>query len=371
MASGDGLIVRLSPRAGAFSARRGAGHRRLVRAARQWPNRPDASRQPAAARHPDRGAPRALVGAARRRSPRRQRRRGGGTQRPGVAARWHRPDRNCRRAVHRPRVGHASSARMMSRWLPAKFCLVVDGGGLLSLDGERADIRLMAIGAVPRTRIDAPHGNEWLGATVANRGRRCRDVGCANVSGGSTQRTRPHARSRYCCAHQHPPGHPPRLPCHRMLLLVLHPARSAASVRSQPALARRSAGLAFAASCAKLAFAAREGGATEMRMSPWRTALYSTCRPTRSGSADRASDRPQPHRGRRRSAAPRRRLPRRTRLPLDQPRHPRRGAFARAAVNRNGLPFGSCLGLRQRLRPFQPGRSHPGRPRRLLWRAAA
>mgnify|MGYP002619966351 CR=1 FL=1 len=51
--------------------------------------------------------------------------------------------------------------------LPGKFGFVVDGGGLLSLDDERADIRLRAITANQEVKIalgiDTPSRTEWLG----------------------------------------------------------------------------------------------------------------------------------------------------------------------------------------------------------------
>lgn len=55
-----------------------------------------------------------------------------------------------------------------SMWqLPSKFGFVVDGGGLLSLDDERADIRLKAIQLGGETKvalgIDGPKGTTWLG----------------------------------------------------------------------------------------------------------------------------------------------------------------------------------------------------------------
>jgi precorrin-3B synthase len=53
------------------------------------------------------------------------------------------------------------------RMLPAKFGFVVDGGGLLSLDEERADVRLKAVGAggtaMVAIGVDRPNGPEWLG----------------------------------------------------------------------------------------------------------------------------------------------------------------------------------------------------------------
>ena len=58
-----------------------------------------------------------------------------------------------------------------SLWrLPAKFAFLVDGGGALPLDAERADIRLRAIAAEEEARIavgiDRPDRTLWLGATT-------------------------------------------------------------------------------------------------------------------------------------------------------------------------------------------------------------
>jgi precorrin-3B synthase len=59
-----------------------------------------------------------------------------------------------------------ASEEMLWR-LPGKFGFVVDGGGALALDGERADIRLAAIanngGAAVAVGIDRPGGPSWLG----------------------------------------------------------------------------------------------------------------------------------------------------------------------------------------------------------------
>ena len=54
--------------------------------------------------------------------------------------------------------------------LPAKFCFVVDSGGALSLDEERADIRLLAVqsdsGVSLAVGLDGADGVEWLGAAA-------------------------------------------------------------------------------------------------------------------------------------------------------------------------------------------------------------
>jgi len=53
------------------------------------------------------------------------------------------------------------------RLLPAKFGFILDGGGVLSLDEERADVRLKAVGeggtAMVAIGVDRPNGPAWLG----------------------------------------------------------------------------------------------------------------------------------------------------------------------------------------------------------------
>jgi precorrin-3B synthase len=60
-----------------------------------------------------------------------------------------------------------SDARL--RALPGKFGLLVDGGGTLSIASERADICLAAVGDGVMFGLDTPHGTEWLGALPADR----------------------------------------------------------------------------------------------------------------------------------------------------------------------------------------------------------
>jgi precorrin-3B synthase len=53
--------------------------------------------------------------------------------------------------------------------LPAKFGLMVDGGGAISIAGERADIGLVATGRSLALGLDTPQGSEWLGRVAADR----------------------------------------------------------------------------------------------------------------------------------------------------------------------------------------------------------
>jgi precorrin-3B synthase len=77
------------------------------------------------------------------------------------------------RSLAREIEAHLISDEALRR-LPAKFGFVVDGGGLLTLDEERGDIRLKAIRSGGATMVaigvDRPEGPAWLGlaeSTVA------------------------------------------------------------------------------------------------------------------------------------------------------------------------------------------------------------
>ena len=53
--------------------------------------------------------------------------------------------------------------------LPAKFGMLVDGGGTISIAGERADISLVATGRSVALGLDTPKGSEWLGRVGPDR----------------------------------------------------------------------------------------------------------------------------------------------------------------------------------------------------------
>ena len=55
------------------------------------------------------------------------------------------------------------------RELPGKFGLSVDGGGTLSIASERADVSLAAAGEVMMVGLDSADGTEWLGAVPPDR----------------------------------------------------------------------------------------------------------------------------------------------------------------------------------------------------------
>ncbi|MDP3158736.1 MAG: precorrin-3B synthase [Reyranella sp.] len=49
--------------------------------------------------------------------------------------------------------------------LPSKFGFLVDGGGPVSIAGERADISLKAMGRMMAVGLDTPAGTDWVGST--------------------------------------------------------------------------------------------------------------------------------------------------------------------------------------------------------------
>lgn len=49
--------------------------------------------------------------------------------------------------------------------LPPKFGFLVDGGGSVSIAGERADISLKALGRMMAVGLDTPAGTDWVGST--------------------------------------------------------------------------------------------------------------------------------------------------------------------------------------------------------------
>jgi precorrin-3B synthase len=66
-------------------------------------------------------------------------------------------------------IDDALTADSRLRGLPGKFGLLVDGGGTLSIASERADICLAASGDAVMFGLDSPRGTEWLGALPADR----------------------------------------------------------------------------------------------------------------------------------------------------------------------------------------------------------
>ena len=68
------------------------------------------------------------------------------------------------RPIARALADLLASDRGLQR-LPSKFGFLVDGGGPVSIAGERADISLKAAGRTMAVGLDTPAGTDWVGST--------------------------------------------------------------------------------------------------------------------------------------------------------------------------------------------------------------
>lgn len=173
-------------------------------------------------------------------------------------------------------VLESALAQRSELWaLPAKFCFVVDGGGL-SLDAERADIRLRAVeGGSLAVGFDGSEGVEWLGAAAP-------DAACAAVLDLAARFVQLGLR----------PGTRMRDASGPIKLQLRDTAARLTSLSRTPAVRAKQHPLGVIENCATItvAFAAPFGrvdavalrrlgqrateiGATEVRISPWRS-LY-------------------------------------------------------------------------------------------------
>jgi precorrin-3B synthase len=168
--------------------------------------------------------------------------------------------------------------------LPSKFGFLVDGGGAVSIALERADISLKALSQTMAVGLDTPAGTDWIGSTsfddaaraavaiasafvgLAREGGRLRDLGEERFG-----QLRALARKR------------------------LGPVGSGLSIDSKHPLGAEGAIVGVAAPFGRLeahqlrSFTeiAREAGAPDIRLSPWRT-LYIGTRDT--ATASRAAE---------------------------------------------------------------------------------
>lgn len=152
--------------------------------------------------------------------------------------------------------------------LPGKFGLVIDGGGPLSIAGERADISLFAHGEKMAIGIDTPGGTQWLGAiSSASAG----DVVCAAIHAFLDRSPKRRMRDLG-------PGELAKV--RGCLLPLLAPvAAIVPSGRRMLGLVDGAVGVAApfgrveATQLRRLADLADTAGARDLRLSPWRT-LY-------------------------------------------------------------------------------------------------
>lgn len=169
----------------------------------------------------------------------------------------------------------ASDPRL--RALPAKFGILVDGDGPLSIAGERADISLRAVDGVFAFGVDTSKGTQWLGACAAGdaadlvRAAMLTFLGC-----------RPQRRLRDM-------GSTGFSMIRSALIPQLAPVPSFdASSRHRIGLLEGAVGLAApfgrlqAHQLRQLVVLATAGGAREMHLSPWR-AIYMRVRDAEAG----------------------------------------------------------------------------------------
>ena len=150
------------------------------------------------------------------------------------------------------------------RALPAKFGILVDGGGALSIAGERADVCLVATGATTAFGLDTPNGTAWLGSVAPER---AVDAALAAVrafgaaGGGGRMRDRVERI----------------IPLVQPMLSPLQAAPSAGTFRLGLLPSAVGAATAFgrltAAQLQRIVSLAEQAGATDLRVSPWRS-LY-------------------------------------------------------------------------------------------------
>jgi len=166
--------------------------------------------------------------------------------------------------------GLAADERL--RALPAKFGLLVDGGGAVSIATERADIALLAVDAGIALGLDTPAGTQWLGVAspdaAAAAALEAARAFCEVA--GPTMRLRMRGLSADGVAHVRSVLMPLLRPCQVVLPTtgrVLGAVGTAVGVAAP-------FGRLEAEQLRDLAALAEAAGAAELRLSPWRTAYF-------------------------------------------------------------------------------------------------
>jgi precorrin-3B synthase len=166
--------------------------------------------------------------------------------------------------------GLAADERMCA--LPAKFGLLIDGGGTVSIAAERADVTLLAVGTDIALGIDMPSGTQWLGVVSPD------DAATAallavrtflEAAGGAT-RTRMRGLSAAGAAHVRSVLMPLLRPCP----VVPPKTGRALGVIGTAAGVAAPFGRLEAEQLRGLVALAEAAGARELRLSPWRTVYF-------------------------------------------------------------------------------------------------
>jgi precorrin-3B synthase len=158
------------------------------------------------------------------------------------------------------------------RSLPAKFGLLVDGAGAVSIASERADIALLAIDAGMALGLDTPAGTQWLGVTSPDAAATAA-LATARAffeAAGPATRHRMRDLSVEGVEHVRSILMPMLRPCH------VAPPKTARTLGTFGAAVGVAApfGRLEAEQLARLSSLAEEAGATELRLSPWRTIYF-------------------------------------------------------------------------------------------------
>ena len=169
-------------------------------------------------------------------------------------------------------IAEGLAADQQLRVLPAKFGVLVDGGGTVSIATERADIALLAIDAGIALGLDTPAGTQWLGAASPEAAAAATLLAARAFLAAAGPAT--HLRMR-------------GLPADRVaevvaaLTSMLQPCQIVL-----PTMGRRLGAFGAAVGVAapfgrleaeqlrRLSSLAEEAGATELRLSPWRTVYF-------------------------------------------------------------------------------------------------
>jgi precorrin-3B synthase len=158
------------------------------------------------------------------------------------------------------------------RALPAKFGLLVDDGGTVSIAAERADIALLAIEGGIALGLDTPAGTQWLGATSPDAAAAAALLAACAFLDAAGPATRIRMRG---------------LPADGIaqvvatLMPMLRPCEVVRSTTGRT-LGAFGAAVGVAAPFGRLeaeqlcclSSLAEESGATELRLSPWRTVYF-------------------------------------------------------------------------------------------------
>jgi precorrin-3B synthase len=158
------------------------------------------------------------------------------------------------------------------RALPAKFGLLIDGGGTVSIAAERADIALLAIEGGIALGLDTPAGTQWLGATSPDAAAATALMAAHAFLAAAGPATRIRMRG---------------LPADRVaevaavLMPMLRPCQVVLPTTGRTLGAFGAAvgvaapfGRLEAEQLRRLSSLAEEAGATELRLSPWRTVFF-------------------------------------------------------------------------------------------------